>query len=341
MKTRLLIIVVVALSCVFSTPHVFAEMTFSEFQIFCSEKESQNWELLSIEQRQRSLLCGYSDILSEKYYDWIGIDRDWENFAEQVSLEYAQEIPQYSETGIADSLIVNAFVSGRESFPPPMGARISFYYLDGNETKRFFEVYLTNLLGDFEKIMDNRTPTLKLFKMGYDIDEIKCKENLFLVQKYDGSPACVTEQTIPKLVVREWGESDNWIKISNANNVIHYNIDNATITDILAFSEYTNQSLPGETKLTWLQIKLESTHDGFLQITLPRNLIDGKTGNNDDGFFVLLDGIETEYQETKTESERILSIDIPAKVDILKILGYGYYNSELSPFNPSVFEIKK
>ena len=204
MKTRLLIIIGFVMSCFFFIPPVFAEMTFSEFQIFCSEKESQNCELLSTEQRQRFLLCNYSDTLSEKYYDWIGIERDWKNFAEQVSLEYAQTIPQYSKAGIADSLIVNAFVSGRESFPPPMGARISFYYFDDGETKRFFEVYQTNLLGDFEKIRDYRTPTLKLFKTGYDIDQIECKENLFLIQKHDGSPACVTLQTKEKLLERGW-----------------------------------------------------------------------------------------------------------------------------------------
>ena len=203
MKTILLIIGIVT-SCFFFIPPASAEMTFSEFQIFCSEKDSQNWELLSIEQRQRFLLCNFSDILSEKYYDWIGIERDWKNFAKQVSLEYAQTIPQYSETGVTDSLIVNPFVSGRESFPPPMGSRISFYYLDGDKTKRFFEVYQTNLLGDFEKIRDYRTPTLKLFKMGYDLNEIKCKENLVLIKKHDGSPACVTPYSIPELIKRNW-----------------------------------------------------------------------------------------------------------------------------------------
>lgn len=55
--------------------------------------------------------------------------------------------------------------------------------------------------------------------------------------------------------------------------------------------------------------------------------IDSKIGNSDDGFFVLLDGTETEYNETKTESERILDIPFSANTDILEIIGYGYYNS--------------
>lgn len=303
MKTRFLIIVVVVLSCVFSIPHVFAEMTFSEFQIFCSEIESQNWELYSIEQRQRSLLCSYSDILSEKYYDWIGIDRNWKNFAEQVSLEYAQEIPQYSETGIADSLIVNAFVSGRESFPPPMGARISFYYLDGNETKRFFEVYHVNLLGDFEKIMDYRTPTLKLFKMGYDIDEIKCKENLFLVQKYDGSPACVESGTEWELIDRGW-------------TTVTFSEDKIDVKQITG-AEILNFSFDDYNKSIIIQI--DSFSNGQLIITIPRNVLDSKIKGMDDDFFVLIDGDESDFQETKNAIEHTFTIPFENGTNAIEI----------------------
>ncbi|MCH7559819.1 MAG: hypothetical protein IIC67_00360 [Thaumarchaeota archaeon] len=45
---------------------------------------------------------------------------------------------------------------------------------------------------------------LKQFKSGITIDEIECKESLTLVTKHDGSPACVKEQTIPKLIERGW-----------------------------------------------------------------------------------------------------------------------------------------
>ena len=190
--------------------------------------------------------------------------------------------------------------------------------------KHYSETYELKADTSFSNI-----PPLKQFKSGIPIDEIQCKDDLVLLQKYDDSPACVYEKSILKLVQREWGTSENWIKVSNANNVIHYNLDNATLTDILAFSEYKNPSLPGETKQTQLQINLESTQDGSMQITLPRNLIDSKINNADDDFFVLLDGTETEYQETKTESVRTLNFSIPAKTDVVEIIGYGYYNSEL------------
>lgn len=47
-------------------------------------------------------------------------------------------------------------------------------------------------------------PPLKQIQSGVPVDEIQCKENLILLQKYDGSPACVTESTKEKLVERGW-----------------------------------------------------------------------------------------------------------------------------------------
>jgi hypothetical protein len=176
-------------------------------------------------------------------------------------------------------------------------------------------------------------PPLKQLKSGVTTDEIQCKDGLVLLQKYNGSPACIKPETVPKLVTREWGTSDNWIKLSNADKSIHYELDGGKIISADAFSEYTNLSLPEERKQTWLKIKLKSTQDGSLQVTLPRNLIDSKINDIDDDFFVLLDGIETKYQETKTEYERTLEFSFTSETDIVEIVGYGYHNSELNTFD--------
>ena len=50
---------------------------------------------------------------------------------------------------------------------------------------------------------------LKQFKSGVSIDDIQCKENLVLIQKHDGSPACVNPYSIHKLFEREWMNSSN------------------------------------------------------------------------------------------------------------------------------------
>lgn len=57
---------------------------------------------------------------------------------------------------------------------------------------------------------------LKQIKYGIDPWNVKCNEGLVLLQKYDGSPACVTEQTKQKLIERGWAEN-NSSKISESN----------------------------------------------------------------------------------------------------------------------------
>jgi hypothetical protein len=52
---------------------------------------------------------------------------------------------------------------------------------------------------------------LKQINLGKTIDEIKCKENLVLIQKFDGSPACVMYQTGEELVKRGWATCDDGI----------------------------------------------------------------------------------------------------------------------------------
>jgi hypothetical protein len=198
------------------------------------------------------------------------------------------------------------------------------YLLNGRVYKAMSNFSISN---KFFSVLPE-TP-LKQFKAGIVAENVKCKESLILVTKYGGSPACMKPETVPKIVEREWGISDNWIKISNAKRVLNYELDMGKIISIHAFSEYKNPSLPGETKDTSLKIKLDSEQDGVLEIVLPRNLIDAKIDNRDDDFFVLFDGIETEYQETKTDATRTLIFHFPAKTEMIEILGYGYYNSEL------------
>ena len=49
-------------------------------------------------------------------------------------------------------------------------------------------------------------PPLKQFKSGIPIEEIQCKENLQLVIKNNGNPACVKSTSLGKLYLRGWGD---------------------------------------------------------------------------------------------------------------------------------------
>lgn len=72
---------------------------------------------------------------------------------------------------------------------------------------------------------------LKQFKQGISIHDVKCNTNLTLVIKSeDGSPACVKQDTVQKLVERNWGT----ILIKNISNQKM----NGTISGIVSVHVY-------------------------------------------------------------------------------------------------------
>jgi predicted secreted protein with PEFG-CTERM motif len=70
-----------------------------------------------------------------------------------------------------------------------------------------------------------------------------------------------------------------------------------------------------------LIIAMTASQDGSLEITLPRALIDAKMGDQDDTFFVLVDGEEVDFEETTTSTDRILTIQFPAGAEQIEIIG--------------------
>ena len=76
-----------------------------------------------------------------------------------------------------------------------------------------------------------------------------------------------------------------------------------------------------DTNATSLVISLQTTSDGNLTITLPRTVIDAKAGSNDDQFFVLVDGADTNFQESKTSTDRTLSIPFIDGTEKIEIIG--------------------
>jgi predicted secreted protein with PEFG-CTERM motif len=70
-----------------------------------------------------------------------------------------------------------------------------------------------------------------------------------------------------------------------------------------------------------LIIAIDATDDGQLTITLPRELIDAKIGDDDDDYFVLVDGEEVDFDETTTSTDRTLVISFPAGAEEIEIIG--------------------
>jgi len=70
-----------------------------------------------------------------------------------------------------------------------------------------------------------------------------------------------------------------------------------------------------------LIIVIEAVDDGELTITLPREVIDAKLNGDDDEFFVLVDAEEVDFDETKTDLERTITIGFLAGTEEIEIIG--------------------
>ncbi len=70
---------------------------------------------------------------------------------------------------------------------------------------------------------EDRSP-LKQFKDGIDSKMIHCNDNLILIQKYDGSPACVKSESISKLIERGWATEPE-LKLISKSFAIFYAVE--------------------------------------------------------------------------------------------------------------------
>lgn len=71
-----------------------------------------------------------------------------------------------------------------------------------------------------------------------------------------------------------------------------------------------------------ITVSTSATEDGTLTITLPRQLIDARIDGQDDVFIVLVDGEDSDFEETNTTAtERTLEIPVPAGTEEVEIIG--------------------
>ena len=68
-------------------------------------------------------------------------------------------------------------------------------------------------------------------------------------------------------------------------------------------------------------IEIDSTDDGQISVTLPRDVIDAKIGEDDDDFFVIVDGEEVDFEETVTATDRTVTVEFPAGAETVEIIG--------------------
>ena len=108
------------------------------------------------------------------------------------------------------------------------------------------------------------------------------------------------------------GPSGKMFPVTGTDFSVRYSITGGKVLGITADVEAKS-----------LLIEIETTSDGMLTITLPRALIDAKiTAEEDDNFFVLADGAESDFSETETTStERTLEIPFTDGTTEIEIIG--------------------
>jgi len=107
------------------------------------------------------------------------------------------------------------------------------------------------------------------------------------------------------------GSSGPTIGVDRTSFVLSYTITGGSVLSVTPDDEANS-----------LIIGISTTSDGELTITLPRELIDaiGPDGE-EDTFFVLIDGEEVDFDETKTSDDRTLTIAFPDGAEEIEIIG--------------------
>lgn len=91
---------------------------------------------------------------------------------------------------------------------------------------------------------------------------------------------------------------------------VNYAMDAGTINDMTISQQDTS-----------LIVSVKTTSDGNLTMTMPRALIDAKNGASDDQFFVLVDGADTDFSETKTTTDRTITVMVPQDTTQVEVIG--------------------
>ena len=98
------------------------------------------------------------------------------------------------------------------------------------------------------------------------------------------------------------------MNIDDREITLNYSITGGSILDIHPESDS-------------LIVKMNATEQGVLSINLPREIIDAKTGDMDDYFYVLVDEEEVDFDEIATPTDRTISVWFSEDTDEIEIIG--------------------
>jgi hypothetical protein len=135
----------------------------------------------------------------------------------------------------------------------------------------------------------------RLTELGYDPEEIRQAQSL--IGKLEHQEGFQTPLKGP-------------IKVQGSDYELTYAISGGVINQVIPDMEAKS-----------LIVQIDSISNGTLAIKLPREVIDAKFGEDDDNFFVVLDGLEIDFDETKTGNERTITLEFPEGAEEIEIIG--------------------
>jgi len=100
------------------------------------------------------------------------------------------------------------------------------------------------------------------------------------------------------------------ITIQDSTDLIYYQIVNAKLINVIPDMDAVS-----------LLIYIQTTDDGSITLTIPRSILDAIIDNEDDEFFVLVDGEEVDFEEITTLIDRTLTINFLAGTEQIEIIG--------------------
>ncbi len=113
-------------------------------------------------------------------------------------------------------------------------------------------------------------------------------------------------------------DATNTNTISQTSN-LPINIEGHEV-DVQITSGYVTNIIP-DVDANALIISVDTTNDGLLTLKVPRSVLDATTNGQDDKFFILVDGVEVDFDEITSSKDRTLTIALPAGADEIEIIG--------------------
>ena len=100
------------------------------------------------------------------------------------------------------------------------------------------------------------------------------------------------------------------ITVQDSMDLVSYEIINAKLINVMPDMDAVS-----------LLIYIEAIDNGSITLTIPRSVLDATINEEDDEFFVLVDGEEVDFEQITTSTDRTLTIDFLAGTEQIEIIG--------------------